>query len=101
MGRCKKQRNISQNVDCTLFKPAWIGRRKIPEIELMMDEIEAINLADVEWWDMKASAEKMWISAPTFCRVLESGRKKMWTAILHGYAIKICPCQKRDKLTSQ
>lgn len=99
MGRYKKQRNIVEEVDCTLFKPVLIGRRKIPEVELMMDEITAIHLADVEWWDMKPSAEKMWISAPTFCRVLESGRKKLWTAILNWYAIKICSCKSKKKNT--
>ena len=92
MGRCKKQRNISQKQNCHYFKPTWIGRKKVEELELFMDEIEAINLADVQWLDMRLSAKKMWISAPTFSRILKSGRKKLGICIINSYAIKICIC---------
>lgn len=96
MWRCKKERNITQNLECKSFKPSWTWRKHLPEIELMMDEIEAINLADVEWFDMKLSAEKMWISAPTFCRILANARKKIWTAIINWYSIKICDCSNNN-----
>jgi len=42
----------------------------------MLDELEAISLADVGGLCMKQAAQKMWISAPTFCRILESARRK-------------------------
>lgn len=64
----------------------------------MIDEIEAIPFADVVSWDMKISADKIGIPTPSFCRILERGRKKICIAIIHGYAIKICGCRKKNTL---
>jgi len=96
MWRHKKERIITQKLDCVLFTPTWIDGNISQEVIIMMDEIESINLADVEWLDMKVSAKKMWISAPTFCRILASARKKIWTAILYGYSIKVCSWVEKD-----
>lgn len=91
MWRHKKERIVTQKFDCISFKPDWKAKKDCVEIVIMMDELEAIGLADVEWFDMKSAAKKMWISAPTFCRILASARKKVWTSVLKWYVLTICP----------
>jgi len=46
-------------------------------------------LKDYENMDQEKAAKKMNISQPTFSRLLESGRKKIATAIVKGQAIRI------------
>lgn len=96
MGRCKKQRHISEHIICNFFAPVWIGIKNISEVELMMDEVEALSLADIHGMCMKMAAVKMSVSAPTFCRILASARKKVSTAIILGYSLKICPCSQKS-----
>jgi len=90
MWRCKKQRYLTQKPDCLYFKPIVDIRKKIKEVEIMPDEFEAVKIADVDEFDMKSWAKKMWISAPTFCRILSNARRKIWLAIINWFAIKIC-----------
>ena len=51
--------------------------KDLQEVVIETDELEAIKLADMEGLHMKIGAEKMQISAPTFCRILASARKKV------------------------
>jgi predicted DNA-binding protein (UPF0251 family) len=78
---CKK-RNIWENPNFTCFKPTWTPRNKIEKIELMLDELESIRLADLEWNSHIKAAEIMWISASTFNRILSSARKKIAEALV-------------------
>ena len=90
MWRRRKFRNIEWNPICTIFKPAWIRQRSIEMIVLWLDEYEAFRLADKEGYSMQQWAEKMWISAPTFNRLLESAHNKIADALVEWKAIKIC-----------
>jgi len=92
MWRNRKCRNISWDPKCYHFKPAGIANRDIEEIQLLIDEYEAIRLADFEWLNMISWAEKMWISAPTFNRILASAHKKISEAMILWKSIKICKC---------
>ena len=94
MWRNRKCRNITWEPKCYHFKPAWIPNKIIEEIDLLIEEYEAIRLADFEWLSMIAGAEKMWISAPTFNRILASAHQKIAKAIIEGKSIKICKCEK-------
>jgi len=49
MWRNRKCRNISGKPRCYHFKPAWVPNKIIEEIELLIEEYEAIRLADFEW----------------------------------------------------
>jgi len=73
----------------TYFKPAGIPLRVLDEVQLSVEEAEAIRLKDIESLEQEASAERMNISRPTFQRVLVSARKKMADALLNGKAIRI------------
>jgi predicted DNA-binding protein (UPF0251 family) len=59
-------------------------------VELAMDEYEAIRLSDKEGLNMQDAARLMEISAPTFCRVLQSAHHKIALALTEGKSIKIC-----------
>ncbi|MCR4396918.1 MAG: DUF134 domain-containing protein [Candidatus Saccharicenans sp.] len=58
-------------------------------ITLNLDELEAIRLADLEALYQEQAAEKMGISRPTFARILESGRRKVAEALVHGRGLLI------------
>jgi len=73
----------------TYFKPAGIPLRTLTEVNLSVEELEAIRLRDQEDLDQEECAGRMNISRATFQRVLQSARKKLADALLTGKAIKI------------
>jgi len=73
----------------TYFKPAGIPLRFLGEVQLSLEEAEAIRLKDIEGLDQAGCAERMNISRPTVQRILESARKKIADALLNGKAIRI------------
>ena len=88
-GRPKKWRCVSFNPEITYFKPAGIPLRFLQEVQLSIEEAEAIRLKDTGELDQEKCAERMKISRPTFHRILSSARKKIADAIVNGKAIKI------------
>jgi uncharacterized protein len=89
MPRPPKCRRVASIPGITCFKPAGIPLRLLQEVCLSIDEAEAIRLKDLEDLDQEQCAQKMNISRPTFQRVLESARKTVADALLHGKAIRI------------
>lgn len=73
----------------TFFKPAGIPLKALEEVQLTVEEIEAVRLKDLEGLEQEEAAEKMNISRPTFQRVLASARQKIADALLNGKAIRI------------
>jgi predicted DNA-binding protein (UPF0251 family) len=74
---------------CRLFKPAGVPARELEEIVLLLDELEAMRLADFEGLYQEEAAERMHVSRPTFGRIVESARRKIARALLEGQAIRI------------
>lgn len=62
---------------------------KLDEVELTLDELEAIRLADYQGLYHEEAAGRMNISRPTFGRILEEARRKVATALMEGKALKI------------
>lgn len=89
MPRPPKCRRVAFLPNVTYFKPAGIPMRALEEVQLSVEEAEAIRLKDLEGLEQEQGAERMNISRPTFQRVLASGRKKMADALLNGKAIRI------------
>jgi predicted DNA-binding protein (UPF0251 family) len=89
MTRPQKYRRVEFLPNVTYFKPVGIPLRVLEEVQLSVEEAEAIRLKDVEGLEQKQAAEKMNISRPTFQRVLTSSRRKIADALLNGRAIKI------------
>ncbi len=89
MPRPFKCRRVFFQPNFKYFKPAGIPLSMLEEVNLTLDEIEAIRLADLEGLYQEESAEKMGISRQTFGNILDSAHKKIADAIINGKAIKI------------
>jgi uncharacterized protein len=87
-GRRKKIRYIQKMPKIAQFSPR--GRPGRPdEIELKVDEYEAIKLADFQGYNQSEGALAMGISRPSFGRVLRAGRKIIADALVNGKIIRI------------
>jgi len=100
MARPIKCRMVDCDVQSNYFKPQGIPMRNLEEIELNLDEIEAIRLADIEEMYQVDAAKKMGISRQTFGNIIARAHKKIATALLEGKALRLCtsgcntrPCQ--------
>ena len=89
MPRPPKCRRVAFLPNVTYFKPAGIPLRTLSEVQLSVEEAEALRLKDVEGLEQEESAQRMNISRPTFQRVLGSARSKVADALLNGKAIRI------------
>ena len=92
MGRQPLWRRVGFIPQVTYFKPAGVRLDKSEEICLVIEEAETIRLKDFEGLEHEECAQKMNISRTTFARVLNSARRKIADALLHGKAIRIEGC---------
>lgn len=89
MPRPRLCRRIWNEPGVTYFKPAGIRLAELEEINLTVDELEALRLKDFLGLEQVEAAEKMNISQPTLHRLLQSARKKVADALTNGKAVKI------------
>jgi uncharacterized protein len=89
MPRPRLRRRIRGRPNSDYFKPVGIPLRNLEEIELEMQEFEAIRLIDFKKIPQELAARQMKISQPTFSRILKTAREKIAQAIIQGKAIKI------------
>ena len=62
---------------------------RLEEVALSLDELEALRLADLEGLYQDEAAERMGVSRPTFARIVETSRRKVAEALVHGRALRI------------
>lgn len=87
-GRPKKYRMVRSDPKISQFSPR--GRPGRPaEIDLTIDEFEAIRLADYMGLSQKEAAKSMSISQQTFSRILQKGRKNLAHGLVSGATLKI------------
>jgi predicted DNA-binding protein (UPF0251 family) len=89
MSRPCRCRRIRCNPDTNYFKPRGIPLFNLEEVNLALDELEAIRLADLEGLYQEAAAKKMNISRQTFGNIINSAHKKIADALLNAKALKI------------
>lgn len=89
MPRPLKCRRIFCNPNYRYFKPKGISLMNLSEINLTLDELEAIRLADKEGLYQEDAAKKMNISRQTFGNILDSAHKKIAEFLIEGKALKI------------
>jgi len=63
--------------------------RMLSEVDLTLEETEALRLHDYKGIEQIKAAEKMKISQSTFARTLDSVHKKIAQAIIEGKAVRI------------
>jgi predicted DNA-binding protein (UPF0251 family) len=71
------------------FKPRGIPVDALEEVNLTMDELEAIRLADLEGKYQEEAAKKMNISRQTFGNILNEAHSKIADSLLNGKAVRI------------
>jgi len=87
-GRPKKYRIVRLDPKISQFSPR--GRPGRPnEVDLSMDQFEAIRLADYMGLPQKKAAKLMRISQQTFSRILTRAHKSLANALVNGHTIKI------------
>lgn len=89
MPRPRKCRLVWFEPGITYFKPIGVPLVELEEMDLTMDELEAVRLKDLDGLDQECTAKKMRISQPTFHRLIGSARKKIATALINGIALRI------------
>jgi predicted DNA-binding protein (UPF0251 family) len=89
MARPPIERSVAGVPRVTLFKPAGVPGRELEQLQLAVDELEAIRLVDLEGLSHEQAAEVMGVSRQTVGRVLERGRAKVAEALVAGKAILI------------
>ena len=71
------------------YKPFGIPMRQLESVVLLIEEFEAMRLADYENLTQAEAAKKMNISRPTFTRLYDKARKNIARAFVEGKAIII------------
>lgn len=89
MPRPKKKRTIRFNPEVDYFKPRGVPISEIENVEISLEELEALRLVDVECMKQTEAAKRMEISQSTLHRVLTEGRKKIAEALTEGKAIRL------------
>jgi len=89
MIRPLKPRRVFFDPKAVYFKPRAIPLSMLEEVDLGLDELEALRLCDLENLEQKKAAKKMNISQSTLQRILTSARKKIAEALIKGKAIRI------------
>ena len=89
MPRPCRCRRIRCSPDTNYFKPRGIPLDMLEEVNLALDELEAVRLADLEGLYQEDAAKKMNISRQTFGNIVNSAHKKIADALLNGKALKI------------
>jgi len=71
------------------FKPQGIPMCALEEIELALDEVEAMRLTDIEDLYQAEAAERMGVSRQTLGNIIARAHKKVALAIMQGKALRI------------
>ena len=89
MPRPCRCRRIRCRPDTNYFKPRGIPLDALEEVNLTLDELEAIRLADLTELYQEDAAKKMNVSRQTFGNIINSAHKKIADALLNAKALKI------------
>lgn len=89
MPRPRKCRHVGQGPVHTFYKPQGVPLEQLTGVNLPVEGLEALRLADAEALPHEDAAERMGISRPTFSRVLADARRIVARALSNGWAIHI------------
>ena len=85
----RKPRFVYWQPGVTIFKPAGVPARNMGQVNLTIEESEAIRLVDLQQLTQEEAAQKMNVSQPTLNRILVNARRKIADAIINGKMIII------------
>ena len=87
MPRPRNFRFVGCMPQSTYYKPRGVPLSILQQVNLTVDELEAIRLADLDGLYQADAAKKMKVSRQTFGRILESAHKKIADALVNGKAL--------------
>ncbi|WP_167956471.1 DUF134 domain-containing protein [Anaerosporobacter faecicola] len=105
MARPTKLRKIECSPSIPYFVPSETGLDGVEQNVLLLEELEALRLKDLEGLEQAECAAQMEVSRPTFQRILLSAREKVADCLIHGksihieggnYTRNICPVRCED-----
>lgn len=89
MPRPHRCRYVDADPAARAFKPVGVPVERLPAVELRVDELEALRLADLEGLYQEQAAGMMGVSRPTFARLVESARRKVADALVNAKVLTI------------
>ena len=101
MPRPQKPRLVCHEPEAVYFKPRGVPLIDLEEVTLGLDETEALRLADLEGCSQEQVGQRMHVSRATVGRILESARRKVADALVHGKALRISGGVTQPRLEAQ
>jgi len=89
MTRPVKCRKVSGEPPYRVFRPSGCQGVRIEGVEMSLDELEAIRLADLEGLYQEAAAREMHVSRQTFGNILASARHKVAEMLIYGRELTV------------
>jgi predicted DNA-binding protein (UPF0251 family) len=89
MVRPQKSRLVHIDPKASFFKPRGIPMIDLQQIQLTLDGLEALRLADYLGLSHEKAGQQMGVSRATFGRIVEQARKRVADALIHGKAINV------------
>lgn len=89
MPRPRQCRRVARLPLATFYKPRGIPLGALQHVALMVDELEALRLADLEGLYQEEAARRMNVSRQTFGRILNSAHAKVADVLVNGKALSI------------
>jgi predicted DNA-binding protein (UPF0251 family) len=87
--RRRKRCWVESLPEATYYKPAGVPLRDLDEVILLVEELEAIRLKDLDGLDQEQCAGQMGIARTTFQRHLYAAHAKIADALVKGKALRI------------
>jgi len=88
-GRPKCPRRVELTPEVIYFKPRGVPLQELEVVCIVMEELEALRLVDLEGLTQEEASLKMGISRRAFWEDLQSARRKVTFALTTGRAIEI------------
>lgn len=82
-------KHVHQLPGIRIFKPQGVRLSRLAEINLSVEEMEALRLAHGEQLYQEEAARRMAISRQTFGRLLDTAHQKVTRALSDGLALRI------------
>lgn len=89
MSRPPKKRIVRHRPRYFEFGPVCKNDDKSEFLDLTLDQLEAMRLADLEGMAQEDAANAMDVSRQTFGRIIEQARKTVVNALVNGYFLRI------------
>ena len=88
MPRPTSPRRIPEDMKSRVFKPQAVPMGRLESVNVTLDGLEALRLADLEGLYQEEAARRMGVSRATFARILAQARRAVAEALVQGKALE-------------